>query len=62
MRFTFGTEHQDRMSTKVIKKIFGCPWTSLTCHVFSRNKENSVYPFKSQSYYIKVGFKMVKII
>ena len=28
----------------------------------SRNKKNNVYPFKSQFYYIKVGFKGVKII
>ena len=27
-----------------------------------RNKKNNVYPFKSQFYYIKVGFKGVKII
>ena len=29
---------------------------------FSRNKKNSVYPCKPQCYYIKVGFKGVKII
>ena len=28
----------------------------------SRNKKNDVYPCKSQYYYIKVGFKWVKII
>ena len=28
----------------------------------SRNKENNVYPCKTQFYYIKVGFKGVKII
>ena len=28
----------------------------------SRNNKNSVYPFKPQFYYIKVGFKGVKII
>ena len=28
----------------------------------SRNKKNNVYPFKPQFYYIKVGFKGVKII
>ena len=28
----------------------------------SRNKENNVYPYKPQFYYIKVGFKGVKII
>ena len=28
----------------------------------SRNKKNSVYPCKPQFYYIKVGFKEVKII
>ena len=27
----------------------------------SRNKKNNVYPCKSQFYYIKVGFKGVKI-
>ena len=27
----------------------------------SRNKENNVYPCKPQFYYIKVGFKGVKI-
>ena len=29
---------------------------------FSRNKKNNVYPCKLQFYYIKVGFKGVKII
>ena len=29
---------------------------------FSRNKKNSVFPCKPQLYYIKVGFKGVKII
>ena len=29
---------------------------------FSRNQENYVYPCKSQFYYIKVGFKGIKII
>ena len=28
----------------------------------SRNKKNNVYPCKPQFYYIKVGFKQVKII
>ena len=28
----------------------------------SRNKKNNVYPCKPQFYYIKVGFKWVKII
>ena len=28
----------------------------------SRNKKNNVYPSKPQFYYIKVGFKGVKII
>ena len=28
----------------------------------SRNKRNNVYPIKPQFYYIKVGFKGVKII
>ena len=28
----------------------------------SRNKKNNVYPFKPEFYYIKVGFKRVKII
>ena len=28
----------------------------------SRNKKNNVYPYKPQVYYIKVGFKGVKII
>ena len=28
----------------------------------SRNKKNNVYPWKTQFYYIKVGFKGVKII
>ena len=27
----------------------------------SRNKKNNVYPYKLQFYYIKVGFKGVKI-
>ena len=30
--------------------------------VLSRNKKNNVYPCKPQFYYIKVGFKGVKII
>ena len=30
--------------------------------VLSRNKNNNVYPYKPQFYYIKVGFKGVKII
>ena len=29
---------------------------------FSKNKKNNVYPFKPQFYYIKVGFKGVKLI
>ena len=28
----------------------------------SRNKKNNVYPYKPKFYYIKVGFKEVKII
>ena len=31
-------------------------------YVSSRNKKNNVYPCKPQFYYIKVGFKGVKII
>ena len=30
--------------------------------LLSRNKKNNVYPCKPQFYYIKVGFKRVKII
>ena len=30
--------------------------------LLSRNKENNVYPCKPQFYYIKVGFKGVRII
>ena len=30
--------------------------------LLSRNKKNKVYPCKPQFYYIKVGFKGVKII
>ena len=30
--------------------------------VLSKNKKNIVYPYKPQFYYIKVGFKGVKII
>ena len=33
-----------------------------TIYVLSRNKKNNVYPCKPQFYYIKVGFKGVKII
>ena len=33
-----------------------------TIYVLSRNKKNNVYPYKPQFYYIKVGFKGVKII
>ena len=29
---------------------------------FSRNKKNNLYPCKPQFYYIKIGFKEVKII
>ena len=32
------------------------------CMFLSRNKKNNVYPCKPQIYYIKVGFKGVKII
>ena len=28
----------------------------------SRNKKNNIYPYKPQFYYLKVGFKGVKII
>ena len=35
----------------------------LTIYVFSsKNKKNNVYPCKPQFYYIKMGFKRVKII
>ena len=34
----------------------------VTIYVLSRNKKNNVYPFKLQFYYIKMGFKEVKII
>ena len=30
--------------------------------ILSRNKKNNVYPCKPQFYYIKVGFKGVRII
>ena len=30
--------------------------------IFSENKKNNVYPCKLQFYYIKVGFKGVKIL
>ena len=36
--------------------------TSTHIYVLSRNKKNNVYPCKPQFYYIKVGFKGVKII
>ena len=36
-------------------------WVS-TSMFLSRNKKNNVYPGKPQFYYIKVGFKGVKII
>ena len=35
---------------------------SCTFQSMSRNKKNNVYPCKPQFYYIKVGFKGVKII
>ena len=35
---------------------------SITLYVLSRNKKNNVYPCKPQFYFIKVGFKGVKII
>ena len=34
----------------------------LTIYVLRRNKKNNVYSCKPQFYYIKVGFKEVKII
>ena len=37
-------------------------WRVPTFYVLSRNKKNNVYPCKPQFYYIKVGFKGVKII
>ena len=33
-----------------------------TIYVLSRNKRNNAYPCKPQFYYIKVGFKGVKIL
>ena len=33
-----------------------------TIYVLSRNKKNNVYPCKPQFYYMKVGFKGVKIM
>ena len=33
-----------------------------TFYVLSRYKKNNVYPYKPQFYFIKVGFKGVKII
>ena len=33
-----------------------------TIHVLEQTSENNVYPCKPQFYYIKVGFKGVKII
>ena len=33
-----------------------------TIYVLCSNKKNNVYPWKPQFYYIKVGFKGVKII
>ena len=33
-----------------------------TTNVLSKNKKNNVYPSKTPFYYIKVGFKGVKII
>ena len=47
-------------SPYVLKKNIDC-WYSLE-FVFSRNKNNNVYTFKPQFYYMKVGFKGVKII
>ena len=35
---------------------------STTIYVLSRHKRNNVCPYKPQFYYIKVGFKGVKII
>ena len=42
-----------------IRKIMYTPVNPI---FFSRNKKNNVYPCKPQFYYIKVGFKGVKII
>ena len=36
--------------------------TSTTIYVLSRNKKNNIHPCKPHFYYIKVGFKGVKII
>ena len=36
--------------------------TRLFKYILSSNKKNNVYPCKPQFYYIKVGFKGVKII
>ena len=36
--------------------------TSTRIYVLSKNKQNNIYPCKLQFYYIKVGFKGVKII
>ena len=33
-----------------------------THNVLNRNKKKNVYPYKPQFYYMKVGFKGVKII
>ena len=47
-------------------KIMGTRWlgeavlTNTTIYVYSRNKQNHVYPCKPQVYYIKVEFKGVK--
>ena len=35
---------------------------NLCCCFFFQNKKNNVYPCKPQFYYIKVGFKGIKII
>ena len=40
----------------------GPPRWGPTIYVLSRNKKINVYPCKPQFYYIKVGFKWVKII
>ena len=37
-------------------------WVLTSIFIFSTNKKNNLYPHKPPFYYIKVGFKGVKII
>ena len=60
-------KYTENFTTKKMKKFqiknsFHISVRVPTIYVFDRNQKNNVYPCKPQFYYIKVGFKGVKII